>query len=356
MIFAAIDRLVRSGVPDNEQLAIRLGRIALAIPHGDKTGIVNALLVVPQPIRAKRELLAALVLEGEIISADVVLEGVRAWINEAQTNRWMLQQGLWEIEGWLELLPFSDRPAATIEGLELVNAALAYPQRMERLVSVVSGAPGSKAEDVLLQMVRRYPQLANQHDWVQAFVGRATVSAGILLLDLLLDGGLANGHGPLDSHWIADQLSALAQAHPELKSTVIRRYPTTAARRGMDVIERTIAKLGDPDSLMVIVRAYAANGKGFDNLLKAAIHDAALSREPAAGWAGGAYELRPMALADVRKELFATLAGQPSEAALARACLTEIDKLRDEYGAAEFEPRHPDVESGRPWPLEAGEL
>jgi hypothetical protein len=44
----------------------------------------------------------------------------------------------------------------------------------------------------------------------------------------------------------------------------------------------------------------------------------------------------------------------PSEAALARACLTEIDKLRDQYGAAEFEPRHPDVGSGRPWP--AGEL
>jgi hypothetical protein len=46
----------------------------------------------------------------------------------------------------------------------------------------------------------------------------------------------------------------------------------------------------------------------------------------------------------------------PSEAALAQTRLTEIDKLRDEYCAAEFEPRHPGVESGPPWPLEAGEL
>jgi hypothetical protein len=355
MIFAAIDRLVRSGAPDRDQLAIKLGRIALAIPHGDKTAILNALLAVPQPIRTKRELLAALVLDGEIISADLVLEGVRAWIDEADTNTWMSEHGVWELEGWLELLPFSDRPAATIEGLQLANAALAYPHRMERLVSVVGGAPGSEAEDVLLQMARRYPQLADQHDWVQAFVRRGTASAGMMLIDLVLNGGFPSGHGPLDGRWIADQLSALAQTHPEFKSDVIRRYRTTAGNTDVDVIECTIAKLGDHDSLMVIVRAYAANGKGFDRLLKSAIHDAALSQEPAAGWTG-AYELRPMALAGVRKELFAMLSGQPSEAALARACLTKIDKLRDEYGAAEFEPRHPDAESGRPWPLAAEEL
>jgi hypothetical protein len=48
------------------------------------------------------------------------------------------------------------------------------------------------------------------------------------------------------------------------------------------------------------------------------------------------------------------LLGPAHEAALAGACLTAIDELRDEYGPAEFEPRHPDVESGRPWPSTAG--
>jgi hypothetical protein len=37
-------------------------------------------------------------------------------------------------------------------------------------------------------------------------------------------------------------------------------------------------------------------------------------------------------------------------AAVAEACLAAIDELRDEYGTSEFEPRHPDVKSGRPWP------
>jgi len=28
-----------------------------------------------------------------------------------------------------------------------------------------------------------------------------------------------------------------------------------------------------------------------------------------------------------------------------------IDELRDDYGSVEGEPRHPDIESGRPWPI-----
>jgi hypothetical protein len=36
---------------------------------------------------------------------------------------------------------------------------------------------------------------------------------------------------------------------------------------------------------------------------------------------------------------------------MAGVCLTTIDVLRDEYGPAGLEPRHPDIETGRPWPL-----
>jgi hypothetical protein len=39
-------------------------------------------------------------------------------------------------------------------------------------------------------------------------------------------------------------------------------------------------------------------------------------------------------------------------AGVAAACLLEIDKLRDEYGSVDSEPRHPDIETGRSWPVE----
>jgi hypothetical protein len=40
-----------------------------------------------------------------------------------------------------------------------------------------------------------------------------------------------------------------------------------------------------------------------------------------------------------------------AEAAVAGACLTAIDELRDEYGPAGLEPRHPNIKTGRPWPV-----
>jgi hypothetical protein len=35
----------------------------------------------------------------------------------------------------------------------------------------------------------------------------------------------------------------------------------------------------------------------------------------------------------------------------AARCLNAIDKTRDEYGGPEAEPRHPDLTSGKPWPI-----
>ena len=41
-----------------------------------------------------------------------------------------------------------------------------------------------------------------------------------------------------------------------------------------------------------------------------------------------------------------------SESELALACLSEIEELRDEYGRLSDEPRHPNIETGHPVPLE----
>jgi hypothetical protein len=352
MIFTSIDRLIRSGTSDAQRLAITLGRIGLALPHGDKSAIIAAVIDAPQPIRAKRELLAAIVLDGGTVSADLVLQGVRAWLDQAQQDTWMFLEGMWEIEGWLELLPFSDRPDATIEGIELVSAALSHPRRMERVLSALAYAPGDNAETVMLGFVRQHPQLANQHDWVKAFLERGTPSAARMLIDLVFDGDLPSTHGPVDSRWISQQLSPLVQAHAELKSELLLRYQNAPNGPGRNVIERVLSELGDSESVLAIVRVYAGSGRAFDGFLDHAIREAALTKQPAVGWVG-AYELHPAALIELRKELFGMLSGPPRAAALAERCLIAIDVLRDEYGPAEFEPRHPNVESGRPWPLTA---
>ena len=75
-IFAAIERMVAPGSSEKRQrVAIALGRIGLIMPHGNQRAAIDALLALPLPVRGKRELLAALVLDGEVIGAELPAAG-----------------------------------------------------------------------------------------------------------------------------------------------------------------------------------------------------------------------------------------------------------------------------------------
>ena len=351
MIFSAMERLAAPGSDEKRQrVAIALARIGLAMQHGDQRRVSDTLLELPLPVRSKREFLAALILDGEVISADLVLQGVREWLDEAREKTWMYGDGLWEIQGWLELLPFTDRPAATIEGVELLLSAFPYPQRMERVVSALGDAPDDGTERILGELMRRYPRLASQHDWVRTIVKRGSEAAGIMLMDIAASGP---GASDANSFWIGRELLALIQRHPDLRPELLRRYRAASGGNRRMAFEYAIAELGDAEAVLTLVRSYAVRGQAFDGLLANAIREAALSKEPAAGWSS-AYELHPVPLPELRKELFAMLQSTTANtAALAEHCLTAIDELRDEYGSSEFEPRHPDVESDQPWPRAA---
>ena len=67
---------------------------------------------------------------------------------------------------------------------------------------------------------------------------------------------------------------------------------------------------------------------------------------------GTSYELRPRNASELRRQLFAmTASPDKDQAAFAVDYLTRIDMIRQEDGATEDEPRHPDIQSGRPWPI-----
>ena len=354
-IFAAIERL---GRPENEDkaqlLAIQLGKLAVSIPHGDRREIVGKLLSLPQPIRAKRELLSALAMDGEVIYADLVLQGVGAWIDEVKKRTWMRDEGFWEVEGWLELLPLSDRPEAIIDAIAEVNAAVGREHEMERVITALSHAPGEMAERLLGQLARQNGRLASPYHWESAIVRRGTAPSALLLIDLVAEGVLRNGRGGLDAWSLSERLVSLVNAFPAVKSELMRRYQAGGGGQSGALIEHIFAKLGDVDCFMALVQGYAWQNKGSDGLLDMAIRDIALRKEPVEGWSG-AFEYQPVAIAKLRKDLFAMLNGTPQEAAVAAACLADIDQLRDEHGSVASDPRHPDIEFGRPWPLAAGE-
>src|SRR5262249_49625131 len=117
-IFEAIDHLAKAETDNEGQLlAIQLTRIGLAMPHSDQDTLISRVLALPQPLKAKRELLAAMALDGQVLDVSIVMQGVNEWLDEPNKDEWHKKQSTWEIESWLELLPFTTRPEVVIEGL-----------------------------------------------------------------------------------------------------------------------------------------------------------------------------------------------------------------------------------------------
>jgi len=66
---------------------------------------------------------------------------------------------------------------------------------------------------------------------------------------------------------------------------------------------------------------------------------------PAEDWKG-VYNVVPIPAVELRRKLLAMTADGGLSDAAAR-CLNGIDKIRDDYGAPEAEPRHPDLNLGK---------
>jgi hypothetical protein len=137
---------------------------------------------------------------------------------------------------------------------------------------------------------------------------------------------------------------------PDFRVEVYGRYEHLPPGLNREILEHAIAEVADAEGVLALVHKHAVEGKPFDGNLHSAIRHAVLGERPAANWSG-AREVFSVPIPELRKKLFAMVMGDEAGGSLAAACLTAIDELRDEYGPAESEPRHPDIDSGRPWPL-----
>ena len=356
-IFAAIDRLAKPETDHEGQLlAIQLARIGLAMPHSDQDALIACVLALPQPLRAKRELLTAMVLDGQVLDVDVVMQGVDEWLQEASSDAWHKKQNTWEIEPWLELLPFTTRPEAVIEGLTKVKAfyGVGWANRWERVLTAVAGVAGAEGNALLGDLARSHKDIAGDFEWIKAIFGRDSAPAVLLYVDLFIEGVFGREPHAPDAWHIGRELAVYVRKFPHLKAELRKRYEAANTDRTRAVLEHFFGELGDDDDLIEMVRKYTAAGYPYDGRMAGVVRAVALRHEPVQDGSNSFY-VRPSSVARARKFLFALLGGTPQEAALANNCLIATDVLRDEYGMAPNDPRHPDVLSEIPWPPEARE-
>jgi len=217
----------------------RLARIALAMPHTDQDVLSARLMALPQPLKSKRELLAAIALDGQVLDVAVVMQGVDEWLDEASKDNWQKQQQTWEIEPWLELLPFTNRPAAVAEGLRKVKAFYGpeHPQRFERVLTAVAAVPGAEGEALLADLARAHKDIADDFAWRKAILRRGPATAVLLYVDLFIEGVLGRGAQAVADAWhVGRELSAYVQKFPQLKAELKERYETVGDGPGRTMI------------------------------------------------------------------------------------------------------------------------
>jgi len=340
-IFTAITPLIADGATEAQNKhAIKLAIQALRLPHGKRPEAVKKLLAIA-PQSARSNLVLNLVLSGETIPFAVVQTGINDVFEDAKKHRWILDEG-WQLKAWLLLLPFTDHPAQLADTI----AALPPPQRepyfLEEMIRATEHAASADLEEALFKLAETDAAFYGNHAWREAVRRRGTLGSARRYLDLVLEDKI----DARDGWQTSQEIAGLLNTHKELREYTYGLLKGDAPPKA-GLLARAVAEGDDPDGLLLLVEL--ENKLGQRLISWQTIQGAVTEHVPSKNWRG-AFEVLPVAATELRQKLLAlTTDGGPRDSA-ARV-LREIDRIRDENGAPEDEPRHPDLASGKPWPI-----
>lgn len=256
--------------------------------------------------------------------------------------------------GWLVLFAFTERPLAVLDVIGELPTRRREPWELRRLYSALRESPHPDALGVLEALARRDPRVLGVYEWVDALANLDTEQASLALLRAICDGRLGRSQSGIDTWRLSDILAARVQKFPALNDELARCYREMPAGEARAIVERSLLEVATPENVLLVIESYGATGRPYDGNLAKAMRELAVGQRPAEDWPG-AFNLFSVPLVGLRKQLFKMMETGDHQAAVAERCLIAIEGLRDEYDRVEDEPRHPDIESGKPWPKEASE-
>lgn len=345
-IFAAIKPLMAEGATNEQKkLAVELGIVASQLPHGTRDSTVQRLITLA-PRQTRVNLLLSLVLSGEEIDTKAVTDGIAETFEAVKTEPWILTQSEgYELKVWLRLLPFVKRPAEALAVIHDMPPAQREPHLLEEMVGAFADSPSKEAEDVLFMLAEEDPRFYANHHWRATALRLGTRSSARRILNLTAHGAFESKS--VDNWHLARELGSLLDVHPDLRVHLYGLLKDGPISPGLETLARAVVENPDDEGLLLLVRFENDHKRSFIDWRT--IERAITEHVPSETWKG-AYDVVPVPAGNLRKKLFAlTTNGGPADAAA--HWLRQIDWIRDEHGMPETEPRHPDLASGRPWPI-----
>jgi hypothetical protein len=351
-ILDVVNGLMTPGANDETQRhVLQLAEVGLSMPYSAHGDLINRLLQLQQPVQLKKNILTALATAGEVIPSSLVFEGIQALITASVANRWQLEnQNWWQMENWLALLPFTERPALIFEALALLGPNPVPPHRLRGLLTALGYSPSEQADEVLKTLAQDNRAFHYTHEWLAALGKRDTPAARRILLELVCEGVYDAEPRPVDAWSLARKLASDIARDSDLRRAIYDRCENQPGGPGSQILQAAIADAADGDGVLLLLRCQARQGKTVLGPLGTAIRHVAEGSRPSP-YGTNSREMFSVGVPQLRKDLFALTSDGGVEGKLAVASLMAIDEIRDDHGVAEAEPRHPDISAGRPWPI-----
>ena len=345
VIFSAIEPLIGGDTTETmKKHAVTLAIVAAALPHGQRGDTISALLAIADR-NSRAACLNRLVLSGEVIDVQLIKQGIADVFEAAQKQAWILTERH-ELRDWLRILPFTNRPADALAILQMLPEEHRTADNLEEMLEAFGLAPGDDAENVLFQLAEADPRLYANYSWREAVIRRRTLSAATRFVDLVAE-GVFNGKSRPYQQDLSPRLAGLIDEHAKLRGQVYSLLKQGPTLPGFATLMAAVSEIPDTDGLLLLIQLEIEHRRTLASWR--ALESVVTEHVPAENWKG-AYNVLPVPAIELRRKLLAMTTDGGSTDAAAR-CLNAIDEVRDRYGTPESEPRHPDLASGKAWPI-----
>lgn len=345
-IFEVVESLIgEDSTEDQRKQAITLGAIAMRLPHGQHDEAIKKLLVMSS-WRERSKLLLNLILSGTEVDSKYVSDGLAETLEAAKKEAWIVTQSEgYQVREWIQLFPFTTRPEDSLQILKILPDNLRHPHLLEGLVTGLGETPSEDGEDVLFKLAEQDPRFYQSHNWRVTVLRLGTESASRRLIDLTVNGAFSNKSSD-DWYW-SRELSEVIAKYPEVRKYVYSKLKDGVTTHPLAILARAVTENCDVEGLLLLVEIENSQKQSFLNIRT--IEKVTTEQVPVENW-NGAYNIVPAPVSELRQKLLAkSTDGGPTDAAA--HCLNLIDVIRDEHGIPLSEPRHPDLTSGKSWPI-----
>jgi hypothetical protein len=331
-----------------------LATILAALDGRDSADVVMEALVQPEQWDAHTRVngVRALLMSGATLSLDSMRAVLDPAIEHVISQGMYRDQSLTLLIDCLELLPFSDDPAAAILRIEEVLEKFEHrPYQVRDLVTAMGYTRSEAAVSFLLKVARSKSALQNlETAWLEA-LGRLNTESSRQTLLSFVDPEIPSVGVNLDFDFHNTEVYAAfvgtwARQDPALKKRLLALSAGTLNTTQQRLLPAIYREIGDQDT--IVAGANLLRGSLSPIVGRGGLEAQFMERQPHGS--SGSFSLIPRNAEQARAELFQAVLHDPDRRKAAFSILGQVEVWRIEYGRPLGEPRHPMIESGEPWP------